>query len=94
MVFGKSCSTIDLWKQKLKAAGGKLSALAPGDRVPKKKSLRGSYPPSIRKLMDYLIWYNTEKPHRGIGNLTPMRYYLNNSIPLQRSNMLWTLIGG
>ena len=30
------------------------------------------------QLMNYLIWYNTEKPHRGIGKLTPMRYYLNN----------------
>jgi putative transposase len=33
-----------------------------------------------RKFMEYLIWYNTEKPHRGIGNLTPMRYYLNKFI--------------
>jgi putative transposase len=43
------------------------------------------------KLMDYLIWYNTEKPHRGIGNLAPMRYYLNNFIPPKKSKMLWTL---
>ena len=28
--FGKSRSTIYLWKQKLKKAGGKLSALSPG----------------------------------------------------------------
>ena len=33
-----------------------------------------------RKLMEYLIWYNTEKPHRGIGNLPPLRYYLDNFI--------------
>ena len=44
-----------------------------------------------RKLMDYLIWYNTEKPHRGIGKLPPLRYYLNNFIAPQKSNMLWTL---
>ena len=43
------------------------------------------------KLMDYLIWYNTEKPHRGIGNLAPMRYYVNNFSPPNKSNMLWTL---
>ncbi len=43
------------------------------------------------KLMDYLIWYNTEKPHRGIGNLPPMRYYLESFLPPQQSNMLWTL---
>ena len=45
-----------------------------------------------RNLMEYLIWYNTEKPHRGIGNLAPLRYYLDNFISSpQKSNMLWTL---
>jgi len=44
-----------------------------------------------RELMDYLIWYNTEKPHRGIGKIPPLRYYLNNFITPQKSNMLWTL---
>ena len=43
------------------------------------------------KLMDYLIWYNTEKPHRGIGKVPPMRYYLNKFIVPEKSNMLWTL---
>ncbi len=44
-----------------------------------------------RNLMEYLIWYNTEKPHRGIDNLPPLRYYLNNYFqPLQKSDMLWT----
>ena len=44
-----------------------------------------------RKLMDYLVWYNTEKPHRAIGKLPPLRYYLNNFTAPQKSNMLWTL---
>lgn len=44
-----------------------------------------------RELMDYLIWYNTEKPHRGIGKLPPLRYYLENFLAPQKSNMLWTL---
>jgi transposase InsO family protein len=43
------------------------------------------------KLMEYLIWYNTEKPHRGIGNIAPLRFYLNHFISRQKSNMLWTL---
>jgi transposase InsO family protein len=43
-----------------------------------------------RMLMDYLIWYNTERPHRGIGKIPPLRYYLENFAP-QQSNMLWTL---
>ena len=37
LAFGKSRSTIYLWKQKLKSSGGKLSALAPGDRTPRRK---------------------------------------------------------
>ena len=45
-----------------------------------------------RKLMEYLIWYNTEKPHRGIGNLPPLRYYLERFIPSpEKSHMYWTL---
>ena len=38
--FGNSRSTIYLWKQRLKGSDGKLSALAPGDRTPKKKRRR------------------------------------------------------
>ncbi len=42
-------------------------------------------------LMNYLLWYNTEKPHSRIGKIPPLKYYLNslNLIPAQ-SNMLWT----
>lgn len=43
-----------------------------------------------QELMKYLIWYNTEKPHRGIGKLPPLRYYLENFVAPQKSNMLWT----
>jgi transposase InsO family protein len=44
-----------------------------------------------RGLMEYLIWYNTEKPHRGIGKLPPLRYYLEKFVSPHQSNMLWTL---
>jgi putative transposase len=45
-----------------------------------------------QKLMAYLIWYNTVRPHRGIGELPPLRYYVKNFVNnLQKSNMLWTL---
>jgi len=47
-----------------------------------------------RQLMEYLIWYNTEKPHRGIGKLAPLRYFLDNFSTPQKSNMLWTLTSG
>ena len=43
-------------------------------------------------LMKYLLWYNTEKPHRSIGKLPPLRYYLDKFvINPQNSNMYWTL---
>jgi putative transposase len=45
-----------------------------------------------RKMMEYLIWYNAQKPHRGIGNISPLRYYIDKFlVPSQKSNMLWTL---
>jgi putative transposase len=45
-----------------------------------------------RKMMEYLIWYNTEKPHRGIGNISPLGYYIGKFLsPSKKSNMLWTL---
>jgi putative transposase len=45
-----------------------------------------------RPLMEYLLWYNIEKPHRALGKTPPLRYYLDNFVtdPAQ-SNMLWTL---
>lgn len=50
--------------------------------------------PSIfnRQLMQYLIWYNTEKPHRAIGKLPPLRYYLDKFVTTpEKSNTYWTL---
>lgn len=41
-----------------------------------------------RSLSDYLLWYNTRKPHRGLGNLTPMEYYVRSArLHGQKSNM-------
>lgn len=55
------------------------------------EDLLDELPAFNRKLMEYLIWYNTDKPHRGIGKVSPMRYYLDKFIPSSQSNMLWTL---
>ena len=42
-------------------------------------------------LVKYLTWYNSEKPHRSIGKIPPLLYYLNNFISdTKKSNMLWT----
>jgi putative transposase len=43
-------------------------------------------------LMNYLKWYNTEKPHRSIGKIAPLLYYVNNFVnDTKKSNMLWTV---
>ena len=42
-------------------------------------------------LVEYLKWYNTEKPHRSIGKIPPLLYFVNNFInDTKKSNMLWT----
>lgn len=43
-----------------------------------------------RQLMRYLLWYNTEKPHRAIGKIPPLRYYLDKFATSTNSNMSWT----
>jgi putative transposase len=43
-----------------------------------------------RHLMNYLLWYNAERPHRGIGNVPPLRYYLDKFVTPNQSNMSWT----
>ncbi len=42
-------------------------------------------------LMEYLIWYNTKKAHKGLGKIPPLRYYLDTLNNTQKSSMLWTL---
>ena len=51
--FGKSRSTIYLWKQKLKDSGGKLSSLAPGDKAPLNRRRRKHDPFIIQFIIDY-----------------------------------------
>lgn len=42
-----------------------------------------------RKLMDWLVWYNTRRPHWSLGLLSPLRYICN-QLPTRESQMLWT----
>jgi putative transposase len=44
-----------------------------------------------QQLMDWLIWYNTERPHWSLQLKSPMNYLLNLlQLPVTESNMLWT----
>ena len=40
-----------------------------------------------RKLMDWLIWYNTRRPHWSLGLISPVDYMVKNNL---LSRMLWT----
>ncbi len=40
-------------------------------------------------LMDWLLWYNTRRPHWSIGLISPLRYICN-KLSTEESHMLWT----
>lgn len=42
-----------------------------------------------RALMDWLLWYNTRRPHWSIGLVSPLRYIVNKLTP-EQSQMCWT----
>jgi len=41
------------------------------------------------KLMDWLLWYNTRRPHWSLGLVSPLRYIVS-TLPERESQMLWT----
>jgi transposase InsO family protein len=43
------------------------------------------------KLIEWLLWYNTERPHHTLQQISPMQYIVNNLISdTQNSKMIWT----
>jgi len=42
-----------------------------------------------KKLMEWLLWYNTRRPHWSLGLKSPMRYICD-SLPTKESHMWWT----
>lgn len=41
------------------------------------------------KMTDWLLWYNTKRPHWSLGLISPMRFIINSYKP-ENCNMLWT----
>ena len=40
-------------------------------------------------LVDWLLWYNTERPHQSLGMLSPLRYIVS-TLSERESHMCWT----
>jgi transposase InsO family protein len=42
-----------------------------------------------RKMMDWLVWYNTRRPHWSLGLISPLRYICG-QLPTLESQKCWT----
>lgn len=42
-----------------------------------------------QKLIDWLLWYNTRRPHWSLGLVSPLRYIVS-TLPAQECHMIWT----
>ncbi|MGC8842401.1 MAG: integrase core domain-containing protein [bacterium] len=44
-----------------------------------------------KRLMHFLVWYNTQKPHTALSNSSPLEFMIKHRYPnlLIESNMLW-----
>lgn len=42
-----------------------------------------------RHLVDWLLWYNTRRPHWSLGLVSPLRYIVS-KLPVRESQMWWT----
>lgn len=43
------------------------------------------------KLINWLLWYNTERPHHSLKMISPMKFIINNTfLTPQKSRMMWT----
>ena len=40
-------------------------------------------------LIDWLLWYNTKRPHESLGMVSPLRYIVM-TLPTKKSHMWWT----
>jgi len=58
--------------------------------IAKNRDLLAHNLPAFNKaLMEWLLWYNTRRPHWSIGLLSPLRYIVNKLTP-EESHMCWT----
>lgn len=54
-----------------------------------KQTLAGDLNGFNQNLIDYLLWYNSKRPHWSLGLIPPLRYICN-QLPERESQMWWT----
>ena len=42
-----------------------------------------------KKLIEWLLWYNTRRPHWSLGPISPLKHIVN-TLTIKESHMLWT----
>lgn len=42
-----------------------------------------------QKLIDWLLWYNTRRPHLSLGLISPLKYIVS-TLSEKESHILWT----
>ena len=57
--------------------------------MPNRYLLRDDVPAFNEKLSEWLLWYNTERPHAALGQVSPLRYITNQLTP-EECHIWWT----
>lgn len=57
--------------------------------MPNRPLLRDDLAAFNLKLVDWLLWYNTERPHQSLGMVSPLRYIVS-TLPARECQMWWT----
>ncbi len=52
-------------------------------------SLRDDSDTFNRNLMDWLLWYDTKRPHESLGMVSPLKYIVS-TLPIDECQMWWT----
>jgi len=55
----------------------------------RKTTLAHDLPAFNRELMEWLLWYNTRRPHQALGQASPLRYIIS-TLPVVESQRCWT----
>ncbi|MBI3251392.1 MAG: transposase [Candidatus Andersenbacteria bacterium] len=57
--------------------------------APNRYLLAYNLPEFNKRLMEWLLWYNTRRPHWSLGLVSPLKYICN-QLPAPESHMWWT----